>query len=246
MRRGLLKIRPQTNELGNEKIKTRESIQHSGFYLQGIVIGTIVGILLAKAYENIPAGGFFGLATFMLLLFFKEGRESKKAGRVADQFDLFLVEVNGALSFGGPVMTVIKSVLDNAQEPLKSRIGLMFQQYQQGLPVRPDHNKDINIFFELIKMKETKGGAIDRSLVKLADKIKRERSQREDSATELKGSQMAILSQYGILALILAATYGQDIFKDIMIGTSGGKFIMICVSMLVCLSLFFARKVVKD
>jgi Flp pilus assembly protein TadB len=244
VRRGLLKIKPKV--LDQENKKTREPIQRPGWYLPGIIAGIIMGVWLAGAYKNIPAGGFFGLAIYMLLLFWKESRESKKAGKIADQFDLFLVEVNGALAFGGPAMTVIRSVLDNAPEPLKGRVELMFQQYQQGLPVTPDKNKDINIFFELIKIKDAKGGTIDRSLVRLAEKIKKGRIQREESIAELKGSQMAIMSQYGILAMILLATYSQDIFKDIMIGTSGGRFVMVCVAMLVCLSLLFARKVVKD
>lgn len=245
MRRGLLKVRPKARPETQTETKLRKPTKHSGLYLPGIIAGLVVGVWLAGAYRNIPAGGFFGLAVYMLMLFVRENRANKKANIIADQFDLFLVEVNGALAFGGPVITVVRSVLAKAPEPLKERLDIMFQQYQQGLPVTPDENKDINIFFELIKLKDTMGGTIDQSLIRLAEKIKKGRQYREEVAADLKGSQMAIMSQYGILSMILLATYGQDIFKDIMIGTSGGKFVMLCVSLLIFLSLILARKVVK-
>lgn len=250
MRLNLLRVKQQDEgrrlHLGPARLKISFGGRLRHLSVFGLIVGLGAGAFLAVAYRNLVVGLLLGVAFYVGTLVVIENREHKKSLALADQFDIFLVELNGALVQSMPIIAAVKSVLYNTPDPLRHVVAGMLSQYAQGLPIQVDrHNKDLGMFIELVKLKDAVGGDINNSLARLAEKVKKSRSQREELAADMKGSLLGVSSQYVILAMIMAATYNQQIFQDLMVESSAGRLVMTCVAGLICISVMMARRVVK-
>jgi len=82
-------------------------------------------------------------------------------------------------------------------------------------------------------------------LSRLAEKAKATRDLRADLKISMKGGQAALVAQYGVIAFIILLTIRQDMFQNVLVGTLGGKLIMIAVFAILYASAFYSRKAVK-
>lgn len=238
-------LRSPRADLGREE-KIKAASSPSDIYLlpAGLTAG-FVGIALSIYLKNPVAGLLLGFTIYEIIMSFGDVKARKEQDMLDDQIEIFLVEL-GSVAEKMPFLPGIKAVLENTPQPLRETIQDLVRKYEMGVPVEVSSaNKDLKMLVELIKLKEVYGGDITGSLRRLADKAKATRDLRAEIKTGLKGSQVALVSQYGIMALIMAVSLRQQLFQDIMIESWPGKAVMVLVAAAFWGSAHYSRKVVK-
>jgi len=204
----------------------------------------VMGLLLSIYLQNPIAGILICLTIYEVVMSFGDVKERKQQDILDDQIEIFLVEL-GSVASKLPFLPGMKAVSENTPQPLRGVIQDLIRKYEMGVPVDlASPNKDLKMLVELIKLKEVYGGDISTSLLRLAEKAKSTRDLRSEIKTSLKGSQFALVSQYGLMGAIMLFTLTQPLFKDVMIGSVGGKFVMVAVSAILWGSAYYSRRVV--
>lgn len=225
-------------------IKTASS-SYDYYLLPVSIISGFTGIVLSFFLKNPVAGLLLGFTVYEILMSFGDVKARKEQDALDDQIEIFLVEL-GSVADKMPFLPGIKAVLQNTPQPLRGIIQDLVRKYEMGVPVEVNSaNKDLKMLVELIKLKEVYGGNITGSLRRLAEKAKSTRDLRAEIKTGLKGSQVALISQYGLMGIIMAVSLRQQMFQEIMIGSWGGKVVMAIVAVIFWGSAYYSRKVVR-